>query len=178
MSFSSLCTRLKCLPRLPLSPPPQSPGCLCCIFRLFLHTIPPSSARTPRQSPNPPGARGHRDACRGVPGHMAQLQSRGQQEQEESARSCQLPQARVTGHRPLACPHPWPALAHPWGPGLRGIVFTPGLPTPLSLDILSPPSLFPPSLQRHEDGGLLWDSEAWPRQGCHVPSCFLCCRLS
>lgn len=109
---------------------------------------------------------------------MAQLQSRGQQEQEESARSCQLPQARVTGHRPFACPHPWPALAHPWGPGLQGIVFTPGLPTPLSLDILSPSSLFPPSLQRLKDGGLLQGSEAWPRQGCHVPSCFLPCRFS
>lgn len=78
---------------------------------------------------------------------MAQLQSRGQQEQEESARSCQLLQARVMGRCPFACPHPWPALAHPWGPGLRGIVFTPGLLAPLSLDILSPPSLFPPSLE-------------------------------
>lgn len=109
---------------------------------------------------------------------VAQLQSRVQQEQEESARSCQLPQARVMGHRPLACPHPWPALARPWGSGLRGVAFTPGLPTPLSLGILSPPSSFPPSLQRLQDGGLLWDSEAWPRQGCHVPSCFLPCRLS
>lgn len=92
---------------------------------------------------------------------MAQLQSRGQQEQEESARSCLLPQARATGHHPLACPHPQPALAHPWGPGLRGIVFTPGVTTPPSLDILNPTSLFPPSLQgpgwRHEDGGLFWD---------------------
>lgn len=88
---------------------------------------------------------------------MAQLQSRGQQEQEESARSCLLPQARVMGHCPLVCPCPQSALAHHWGPGLRGIVFTPGVPTPPSLDILNPPSLFPPSLLRpgwrHEDGG-------------------------
>lgn len=111
--------------------------------------------------PTLPAREGTATPARGVPGRVARFQSRGQQEQEESARSCLLPEARATGHRPLACPYPQPALAHPWGPGLRGIVFTPGVPTPPSLDILNPPSLFPPSLQRpgrrHEDGRLFWE---------------------
>lgn len=135
---------LKCLPRLPLSPPPQSPGCLCCIFRLFLHTIPPSSARTPRQSPNSPSAQGHSDACRGVPGHVAQHQSPGQARAGRICKELPTPPGQGEGSpSPCVCPHPQPALAHPWRPGLRGIVFTPSVLTPPSLDILNPPSFLP-----------------------------------
>lgn len=44
VSFSSLCTRLKCLLRLlPPSLPTQSSGCLCSFFQLFLPNHSPPS---------------------------------------------------------------------------------------------------------------------------------------
>lgn len=172
VSFSSLCTRLKCLPRLPLSPPLPSPGCLCC-----LPTFPPHHPSFLGESSTPaPAAPAEESLATGSSSSPC-----GQQEQEDSARSCLLPPARAASHSPPACSHPCPALAHPSGPGLPGVVFTPAIPTPLSLDVLHPPSLFPSFLQRpgrrHEDGHCS-GVEAWPWQSCFAPSCFLSRRLS
>lgn len=124
--------------------PPETPSfpstAVTWMFVLYPPTFPPHHPSFLGESSTPVPRRSWR--ARAPQRLQRSARPQAQLQQEESARSYQLPQARVTGHCPFVCPHPWPAFAPPRGPGLRGIALSPGLPAPLSLDVLSPPSSF------------------------------------